>query len=379
MAGKGLLIILIGSIVIAGSIFSNAFRQTNQVMNGAIVQYQSQVSQNIAQSGILMSLRELTNNPAWRVGYPSIKMQHGVLNVRVADTTFGGQTVIKVESLGYTNVGRKDQIVSNSVIYLRKTSLPSGIKGAITANNNVTTLGSLEIDGRNWNMAGTSITAGSGTLGIWTTGALSQSGSSKIGGSNGGTDYTPTNPANSNTIGTAQSFTGGYPTSPDSILGGPAAGLPEETLKAYAISGAGGSQYVTDPSKLKEPLSGVTYVELPKGDEWKVGGGFDVTGTGILIVHNKWNNAVISNINKGTFRGILIADDIDKIHTDFIGAVITLSPNPPSGNTIGNGNGAIKFSTEAIEFAMKPFGGSGISGSSAGAISAKNSVIWWSE
>ncbi|MBE2280308.1 MAG: hypothetical protein IAE91_07950 [Ignavibacteriaceae bacterium] len=379
MAGKGLLIILIGSIVIAGSIFSNAFRQTNQVMDGAIVQYQSQVSQNIAQSGILMSLRELTNNPSWRSGYQGIKMQHGVLNVRVADTTFGGQTVIKVESLGYTNVGKKDQIVSNSIIYLRKTSLPSGIKGAITANNNVTTLGALEIDGRNWNMAGTSVTSGTGTLGIWTSGSLLQSGSSKIGGSNGGTDYTPMNPANSNAIGTAQAYPGGYPTSPDSILGGPTAGFPEGTLKAYAMSGAGGSQYVTDPDKLKTPLSGVTYLELPNGSDWQAGGGIDLTGTGILIVHNKWNNAVISNMNKGTFSGILIADDIDKIHNNVIGAVITLSPNPPSGNTIGNGNGVIKFSTEAIEFAMKPFGGAGISGSSSGAISAKNSVIWWSE
>lgn len=380
MAGKGLLIILIGSIVVAGTIFSNAFRNTNQIISGALVQYQSQVSQNIAQSGILMAMRQLSDNPSWKDGFKSLKMQNGVLTVRVVDTTFAGQSVKKVESLGYTNYGKKDQIFYSSVVYLKNSGeVNTAIKAAITANNNVGTLGNLEVDGRDWNMAGTALSGGEGTFGIWTTGTYSQGGASKVGGSNSGVNYLPSRPAHSNTIATKQKYDGGYPTSPDSILGGPDGGLEEGTLKKYAQSGENGSQYVTDPSKLKAPLSGVTFVELPSGGKWTVGGGFDLTGTGILIVHNKWNNAEIINLNKGTFKGILIADDITRIHNNIVGAVITLSPNPPSGNTIGNGNGKIKYSSEAIDFALKPFGGSGSSGASSGSISSKNSVLWWAE
>jgi hypothetical protein len=48
------------------------------------------------------------------------------------------------------------------------------------------------------------------------------------------------------------------------------------------------------------------------------------------------------------FRGLIIADDIIHIHADIIGAVVSLTTNPSAGNVIGNGNGTVKFSSEAI-------------------------------
>ncbi len=45
-------------------------------------------------------------------------------------------------------------------------------------------------------------------------------------------------------------------------MGGTSAGFPSGFLKSYAQSGSGGSQYVTNPSSLTYPLTGVTYVEI---------------------------------------------------------------------------------------------------------------------
>ena len=75
----------------------------------------------------------------------------------------------------------------------------------------------------------------------------------------------------------------------------------------------------------------------------------NVEGTGILILHNSSTNAEIKNINSGTFKGLLIADDMVHIHTDILGAVVCLSPTPSEGNCIGNGNGNVLYSSTAIK------------------------------
>lgn len=130
----------------------------------------------------------------------------------------------------------------------------------------------------------------------------------------------------------------------------------EGTLKTQAMSGANGGQYVTNPSLLRYPLSGVTYVELPAGGTRSPA---NIEGTGILIVHNAAQNAVIRNINFGTFKGLLMADDIDKIHNTIIGAVIGLSPFPPSGNCIGNGSGNVLYSSQVLTSTTATVSGTG--------------------
>lgn len=49
---------------------------------------------------------------------------------------------------------------------------------------------------------------------------------------------------------------------------------------------------------------------------------------------------------------MLIVDDIVHIHTTIIGAVVSLTTGPSSGNVIGNGNGDVLFSREALTNAM---------------------------
>jgi len=231
--------------------------------------------------------------------------------------------------------------------------IPSSVKAAISTNNDIGTLGTLIVDGREHDLDGNVILNGTGTLGIWTTQGFDQGGNSAIGGTYGGSDYTPWKPGASNIISTDQTYPGGYPDTPDKVLGGTDNGYPEGTLISIAKSGINGSQYITDASQIKLPLSGVTYVDLPYS------GGKQVpsikmetlNGSGIFIVHNSAGNAKIENINGGTFKGLLIADDIVHIHCNILGAVIGLTPTPSEGNCIGNGSGTIMYSSAAISMA----------------------------
>jgi hypothetical protein len=124
-----------------------------------------------------------------------------------------------------------------------------------------------------------------------------------------------------------------------------------------AQSGANGGQYVTASASLTFPLSGVTYVELASGDIWQ---SMDFgNSSGVLIVHNSSTNAAIKNLNSGTFKGLIVADDIEKIHIQIIGAVIALGSSP-SGNCIGNGSGEILYSSAALtQAASVAVGGGG--------------------
>jgi len=177
-------------------------------------------------------------------------------------------------------------------------------------------------------------------------------------------DYAPAKPGDPSVI--EENYSGTMEATPDEVMGGAANGYPEGTLKTMALSGTNGSQYVADPATLTFPLSGVTYVELPSGQEWNAVDFGD--SNGILVVHNTNTHAVIKNLNNGTFKGLLIADDIVHIHTDIIGAVVSLTTGPSFGNVLGNGSGRVLYSRQALANAM---GG--------GAATGTYSVLSWHE
>ncbi len=233
--------------------------------------------------------------------------------------------------------------------------VPTAVLSAVTTNSPIVTNGNLSIDGRNHKMDGT-LRVGIGTYGIWTTSTLSQQGSSDIGGTDSTSDFAPTKPANASIIKTSQTWVGGsYPDSPDKVLGGTSQGFPEGTLKAFAQNPSNvGSQYVTSPASLSYPLQGVTYVELSSGSTWNSA---NITGTGILIVHNSSTNAIIKNINSGPFKGLVIADDIIRLHTNILGAVFVLSSSPSEGNCLGNGSGSVIYSSQAVASGVEDAGG----------------------
>ena len=63
-------------------------------------------------------------------------------------------------------------------------------------------------------------------------------------------------------------------------------------------------------------------------------------------------NAVIKT-PLGTFKGIVISDDVDKWQGTLLGAIFSLTPTPEQTWLLGNSTGYVKFSREAISNALK--------------------------
>ncbi|NUM71168.1 MAG: hypothetical protein HUU43_09985 [Ignavibacteriaceae bacterium] len=355
MSGRGLIILVAGLFVIGGTLYTTIFQRSETLTTNVVNSYNVEQAKNIANSAANLALSQLKNNSSWRTGYTAVQMGSGYYWVTLKDTVFNGSVCIRVIATGKTNYRTSTEVAYSCTAYVSSGFIPPAVKAAISTNNNIETLGTLTVDGRDHDLNG-NLVSNNGTFGIWTTKNFNQRGSSKVGGTFSSTDYSPSRPGSSNVIRTSQTYPGGYPGSPDSALGGPSMGFAEGTLKSMAMSGTNGGQYVTNPALLRYPLSGVTYVELPSGGSWSPA---NIEGTGILIVHNTAQNAVIRNINFGTFKGLLMADDIDKIHNTIIGAVIGLSPTPPSGNCIGNGSGTVLYSSQVLTSTTATVSGTG--------------------
>jgi len=214
----------------------------------------------------------------------------------------------------------------------------AGVVGGITSNGPIAVNGTLDIDGRDHDL-NCNVIPGGGVPGIYTNSTFEQGGNGEVGGFANGVEYplsNPGDPAIITTNGTEAVAT------PDAAVG-----FSEGVLKHLAQAGIGGGQYVTDPSNLTLPLQGVTYVELPSGTTWQ-SSNMLTAGTGVLVVHNSDINAILENTNGGTFTGLIIADDIVHLHNEIIGAIVTLTPNPSSGNVLGNGTGSVCYSSIAL-------------------------------
>gem|GEM_PF-1831219 len=221
------------------------------------------------------------------------------------DESANGSDTVKILVLGTYGNSTKS-LATYVAMNLPTTTTPNAIQAGVTSRQAVSTLGNLQIDGRNHDLNGT-LVAGTGTYGIWSAAAIRQGGSSDIGGTYNNTDYAPSKPANRHVVSASATYpSGSFPDTPDKVFGGASGGFSEGTLKNLAESGTEGSQYVQDPSELEYPLTGITYVELANGSTWQPN---SIEGSGVLIVHNTAGNAIVKNLNGGTFKGIIIADD----------------------------------------------------------------------
>jgi hypothetical protein len=344
--GKAIIIYVLGSLSIFLVLNRNVNTRITSTTDSVAVNFSDMSVRNIANSMAEMLIAEVGNNKNYRVTtWTQRSLLGGTAQYKVVDTLIVADSLIKISVKANYHGQRKNvDVLGKSAVSGSPGFIPGAVKAAISTNNNVQTLGNLIVDGRDHDLNGNLI-SGQGTYAVWTTGNLSRSGNSKLGSTASGTDYSPAKSENNNLRLEGQTYPGGYPNTPDSFLGGAANGFSEGTLKALAQTGWNGSQYVTNPSSLTYPLSGVTYVELPSGGVWNPA---NTNGSGILVVHNTSTNAKIENMNSGTFKGILIADDIIHIHNSIIGAVVALTSSPSEGNCVGNGNGTVKFSRAAV-------------------------------
>ena len=339
-----ILIIVLGAFITYSITSLTQNKNVTQATENSVDNYAQTKARNVANSTVQLLMSQVADDYSWRVTTPVTKqIFDGEATYTVTDETFDGEDLIKfsVTSKIYGDTKKVDVYAKPMDPYPIDLNAPA----TVSTSNNVSTLGDITIDGRDHTADGTLI-PGEGTYGIWTTKTYTQSGSSQIGGTYMGTDYIPSSPADPNIIAENKTWPGGIkPTTPEQIL----TNLPNGfSLKEYAKSGIYGSQYVTDPSLLSYPLKGVTYVELPSGGSWTSA---SIQGGGLLIVHNDSLDAIMSN-TKDDFSGIIIADDIIHLHSNIIGAVISLTENPSAGNTIGNSGFSVLHSKEVLQNAL---------------------------
>lgn len=152
--------------------------------------------------------------------------------------------------------------------------------------------------------------------------------------------------------------------SPEEVLG-----LDPGALDPYRQTG---DQYATNRP---DTLSGITYITDNFGSTGACatnGGCGNIQGTGVLIVHNPlydprehdpsdplydpdkaadpaYQPANVGNINGGTFKGVIIADKIDKIDgtVNIYGAIVSLTEIHI--DKFGAGTAVMKYSCQAIQ------------------------------
>lgn len=328
--GKALLIMVIGLAITLSFITMGAYERRGDAVSNSSASFSTSNAKNLAHCGANVALQYVTMDPSWCSA--------------VSTTSLGGGTFSATSQREPASVNLRISATgayaqcSHDVEVLVQTRAPN-LRSAISANPPVQTLGTLTVDGRDYDEHG-NVIPGQGGLAIECSDSITKGGSSVYGGTNeSGQDFAPAGTFDPSII-RDYSFPDGFPQTPDAVLG-----LASGTLRDYALSGANGSQFTTDPSTLTLPLRGVTYVELPNGAEWN---SYNFVGgcTGILVVHSAAKDATLKNMY-GSFAGIVIADDIDKIHGTIIGNA-TVIGDVASGNCIGNGEGYVLFSSYYI-------------------------------
>ncbi len=247
-------------------------------------------------------------------------------------------------------------------------------RAAITAEGPVETLGTINVDGRDWDDWATAL-VGPGLHGISSTQGVTQGGSSTVGGSgnapakpapvggieqfavwqdgvdadgDGLIDEEPYDGIDNDGDGAIDEDTHGYPESPDAALG-----QPPGTLKS--IAQAAGTYFATETALNNWiaanggsiPGGVIVYADF---NHWQPAdfGPIYNDPPSIIVHHTKDGDALMKNIH-GAFRGLIMADFVTHINGDcsIIGAFMSFS-DESYGNAFGNGNADVLFSSTVL-------------------------------
>lgn len=317
--GRTVIIVLIGAFVIFGIYTITSVNSSKISEKNVIDSYKSNYVRNISLSTLDILISKLADSSSYRVLNEQIlNLMDGTSLYTIKDTVLSGDSVIQIRiHSSYQDINK------TTIAYLKINTgfVPPVLRGAITANANLNkTISDMIIDGRDHDLNG-NVIQNSGIYGVSSGTSFSNLQGAKIGGTVNGVDYPPKFPENPIVIEQNYNWGGSFPDSPDKILG-----FPEGTLKNIAQSGIQGSQYVTNISNLRLPLSGVTYLELPS-EEVKLDLG-KKENSGLLVVHNSTSSTKIEQIKSSKpFKGLIIGDYMFHLHLDIFGGLILLSPN----------------------------------------------------
>jgi len=347
--GQQVIITVLGMMVVVGIVVNQTNTSIVNATEQSVVYFAETQSKNISFSTSQLLMVKLAKDPTLRINTKETsQLFGGDVEYTVKESSYEGDSVIVI---AVRSIFRDD--TSYSTIHLDKAAseevgfVPKAVKGSLSMRSWFTfSTGHFTLDGRDHDKDGNLIPGGGGTFGVFTTGFALGFGNTMVGGFDGVNSLLPSRPPLSGAFKLLGSSTD-IADQPDDVMGGAENGYPQGTLKTLAKTGIDGSQYVTDPSQLKTPLKGITYVELPDGADWK---NADIEGEGMLIVSNSKGNAEIKNVKNGTFKGVLVADQITKLDTRVLGSVVTLSKTV---GYIGSGDGEVLYSSDAIKNATK--------------------------
>jgi hypothetical protein len=230
--------------------------------------------------------------------------------------------------------------------------------GGITSRDAIDLQGSIDVDARDYNLAGTAI-VGAGVDGIWSGGSVNLTGSAGVGGNglappnNGSAPGAVEANHNWGTDGVDNDRDGvvdqpgeTFPIDPDQALG-----YPNGTLKAAAQEM--GTYFATQAAYTaalaanggQMPGGKIVFCEFSPSPPFEVGTSLNAVPS-ILIVHNSTSTAIAKNVH-GSFKGLFMADKVEHINagTDILGMVFAWGQ---FGNSFGNGNSTIRFSSAVL-------------------------------
>ena len=354
-----IMIIVLGGMVTFGVSNITLNSTLNEGENNSMYKFGFNRAHDIAGSITDVLLMRIANNPTYRVNTP------------VTEDLFGGEAVYTVgntffedDSLIEIRVDAKFNGITKTVITYAEIKsegwVPPFVRGAWTVDGDLNnTISDMNIDGRNHDLS-LNIIPKTGKFGVSTSVAFTNMENAAIGGTYNDVDYPMTFPEAPEVTEENYNWGGGFPQSPDEILG-----YPEGTLKTVAQSGQYGSQYLLNPAEveisgrkfidgLTYPLSGVTYIEVTNGIEYELRLEQN-DNSGIVVIHNSDRTSRLKGVkydagtSDGLLTGLLITDYSFHHHLDILGAVLMLSPNlETEKNCGGNEDHWVYYSSEAI-------------------------------
>lgn len=350
-----IMIIVLGGMVTFGISNISLNSTLNRGTNNSVYRFGYNRAHDIAGSITDILLMRIANNATYRVNTPATEdLFGGEATYSVGDTFFENDSLIEI------TVNANFNGITKTVITFAEIKsegwVPQVLRGAWTVTADLNhTISNMNIDGRDHDLDQNLIPT-TGRFGISTSTAFVNTENAVIGGTNNEIDYPMTSPGAPEVIEENYVWDGGFPESPDEILG-----YPEGTLKSAAQSGMYGSQYLLNPADddsrilgLTYPLSGVTYIEITNGTEYVLQ--FEQNGnSGIVVVHNSDRTSKLKGIkydnatSDGLLTGLLITDYSFHHHIDVLGSILQLSPNLETVKDCnGNEDHWVYYSSEAI-------------------------------
>jgi len=231
-----IMIVVLGGMLTFGVTNINQNSTITQGTENVVDNFTNNRAHDIATSmGDILMMR-LSNDLAYRETGNSENLFGGAASYVVEDAFFDDDSLVKITvTAGYGDVTK------TITTYTQKPTngwVPPFIRGAWTANSNLNnTISDMYIDGRDHDLD-LNLIPTTGRYGVSTSTAFVNTDNAEIGGTNTFVDYPMTFPEVAEVIEENYNWDGGFPETPDAILG-----YPEGTLKAAAQTGEHGSQY----------------------------------------------------------------------------------------------------------------------------------------